>query len=195
MLVHCSGATSRLVSRRPWRSPRSRPGGWASRAGRWSASCRTLPVRGGRGCAASPTPSSDPAPACRCVSEGPSPAAFGRCPRSTRHARCRGRRSHARSPPRPRRSRRRRPHCWKFSDVPVAVGSAGHHRVRNAAGAVRLPAAGALTDLRPLVLGDHSLELAQQLVRSRQLSGLTSIRTDSGVATLCGGWPGRSGHR
>jgi hypothetical protein len=33
---------------------------------------------------------------------------------STRHARCRGRRSHARSPPRPRRPRRRRQHCWKF---------------------------------------------------------------------------------
>jgi hypothetical protein len=36
------------------------PGAWASRAGRWSASCRTRPVRGRRGCAASPTPSSDP---------------------------------------------------------------------------------------------------------------------------------------
>ncbi len=52
-------------------------------------------------------------------------------------------------------------------DVPVAVGSAGHHRVRTATGAVRLPTAGALTDLRPLVLGDHSLELAQQLVLGR----------------------------
>jgi len=30
---------------------------------------------------------------------------------------------------------------------------------------------------------------------SLQLSGLTSIRTDSGVATGCGGSPGRSGHR
>ena len=52
-------------------------------------------------------------------------------------------------------------------DVPVAIGSAGHHRLRPAACTVRLPAAGALTDLRALVLGDHPLELAQQLVLGR----------------------------
>ena len=58
-------------------------------------------------------------------------------------------------------------HMLGLPDIPVAIGSAGHHRVRTAASAVRLPAAGALTDLRPLVLGDHSLELAQQLVLGR----------------------------
>ena len=42
------------------------------------------------------------------------------------------------------------------------------HRLGAAAGAVQLPAAGALPDLRPLVLGDHPLELAQQLVLGRR---------------------------
>jgi hypothetical protein len=35
------------------------------------------------------------------------------------------------------------------------------------AGTVQLPAPGALADLRPLILGDHPLELAQQLVLRR----------------------------
>jgi hypothetical protein len=49
-------------------------------------------------------------------------------------------------------------------DVPVAVRGAGHDRDRAASGAVKLAAAAALSDLRPLVLGDHPLELAQQLI-------------------------------
>jgi hypothetical protein len=52
-------------------------------------------------------------------------------------------------------------------DVSVSVRRAGHHRLRTATGAVRLPAPGALGDLRALVLGDHPLELAQQLVLGR----------------------------
>ena len=52
-------------------------------------------------------------------------------------------------------------------DVPVAVGRAGQHRLMAAAGAVQLPAPGALPDLRALVLGDHPSELAQQLILRR----------------------------
>ena len=48
--------------------------------------------------------------------------------------------------------------------VPVAVGRARHHRLGAATGAMQLPAAGALGDLRTLVLGDHPLELTQQLI-------------------------------
>ncbi len=49
-------------------------------------------------------------------------------------------------------------------DVPVAVRGAGHDRDRAASGAVKLAAAAALSDLGPLVLGDHPLELAQELI-------------------------------
>ena len=48
--------------------------------------------------------------------------------------------------------------------IPVAVGSAREHRLVAGAGAVQLPASGSLADLRALVLGDHPLELAQQLI-------------------------------
>src|SRR6266498_856690 len=51
-------------------------------------------------------------------------------------------------------------HVLGLLDVPVAVRRTGHHRLRAAARAVQLPAAGALGDLRALVLGDHPLELA-----------------------------------
>ena len=49
-------------------------------------------------------------------------------------------------------------------DVPEAVGRARHDRLGAAAGAVQLAAAGALADLCPLILSNHPLELAQQLV-------------------------------
>ena len=49
-------------------------------------------------------------------------------------------------------------------DVPVAVRGAGHDRDRAASGTVKLAAAAALSDLRALVLGDHPLELAEQLI-------------------------------
>ena len=55
-------------------------------------------------------------------------------------------------------------HVIGLLDVPVAVGRARHHRLGAAPGAVQLPAAGALGDLRALILGDHPLELAQQLI-------------------------------
>ena len=55
-------------------------------------------------------------------------------------------------------------HVLGLLDVPVAVRRAGHHRLRAAASAVQLPAPGPLRDLRTLVLGDHPLELAQQLI-------------------------------
>ena len=51
--------------------------------------------------------------------------------------------------------------------IPVAVGCARQHRLVAGTGAVQLAAAGALPDLRPLVLSDHPLELAQQLVLGR----------------------------
>lgn len=50
-------------------------------------------------------------------------------------------------------------------DEPVAVGRAGHHRLVAGAGAVQLAAPGTLADLRALVLGDHSLELSQLVLR------------------------------
>jgi hypothetical protein len=52
-------------------------------------------------------------------------------------------------------------------DIPIAIRSAGQHRLVAGASAVQLAAAGALPDLRALVLSDHALELAQQLVLGR----------------------------
>ena len=52
-------------------------------------------------------------------------------------------------------------------DIPVAVGRVGEHRHRAGSRAMQLPATAPLGDLRALVLGDHPLELAQQLVLRR----------------------------
>jgi len=49
-------------------------------------------------------------------------------------------------------------------DIPVAVRGAGENRHRAGPRAMQLPATAPLRDLRPLVLGDHPLELAQQLI-------------------------------
>ena len=49
-------------------------------------------------------------------------------------------------------------------DIPVAVGRAGEHRHRTGSRAVQLPTTTPLGDLRSLVLGDHPLELTQQLI-------------------------------
>jgi hypothetical protein len=54
-----------------------------------------------------------------------------------------------------------------LAQVPVAEGRADQHRLRALACAVQLPAPGALPDLRPFVLRDHPLKLAQQLVLGR----------------------------
>jgi hypothetical protein len=52
-------------------------------------------------------------------------------------------------------------------DVPVAIGRVTENRHRARPGAVQLSAAAALSDLRALILGDHPLELAQQLILGR----------------------------
>src|SRR5204863_4412271 len=49
-------------------------------------------------------------------------------------------------------------------DVTVAVGGVAEHRDRTRSRAMQLPAAATLRDLRPFVLGDHPLELTQQLI-------------------------------
>ena len=49
----------------------------------------------------------------------------------------------------------------------VAVGRGAEHRVGSLAGAVELAAPRALGDLGPLVLGDHSAKLAQELILGR----------------------------
>ena len=54
--------------------------------------------------------------------------------------------------------------------IPVAVRRAREHRHRAGPGAVQLPPAAALRDLRSLVLGNHPLELTQQLVLRRARS-------------------------
>src|SRR5215216_17573 len=58
-------------------------------------------------------------------------------------------------------------HVLGLLDVAVAVGGGGQHRLGALAGAMNLAAASPLADLRPLVLGDHPLELAQQLILRR----------------------------
>jgi hypothetical protein len=125
------------------------------------------PARGRPGCAASPRWSSDPTPSC--------PSGWERRARSTsrqaRRSRWRparsGRTRHAGSAPRARRFPSTHHNDRSLLDVAVSVGRAGHHRLRAAARAVQLPASGALGDLRALVLGDHALELAQELVPGR----------------------------
>ncbi|HXZ85563.1 MAG TPA: hypothetical protein VEI82_08745, partial [Myxococcota bacterium] len=62
-------------------------------------------------------------------------------------------------------------------DIPVAVGGAGQHRHRARPRAVQRPAPGALGDLRALILADHPLELAQQLVL-RRAGTLRLLRED-----------------
>ncbi len=52
-------------------------------------------------------------------------------------------------------------------DIPIAIWGASEDGHRAGPGAMQLPAATALSDLRPLVLGDHPLELAQQLILRR----------------------------
>src|SRR5215208_504798 len=73
-----------------------------------------------------------------------------------------------------------------FLDVSVSVRRGGQHGLRAAARAVQLPAAGALADLRALVLGDHPLELAQQLVlgRAAALGLLGEADLDAGALEL-----------
>ena len=73
-----------------------------------------------------------------------------------------------------------------FLDIPVAVGRVGEHRDRACPRAVQLPAAAALGDLRALVLGDHPLELAQQLIlrRARALGLLREYDLDPAAREL-----------
>ncbi len=60
--------------------------------------------------------------------------------------------------------------------IAVAIRRASHDRHRAGPSAMQLPATTALRDLRPLVLGDHSLELAQQLIL-RGAGALGLLRT------------------
>jgi len=73
-----------------------------------------------------------------------------------------------------------------FLDVTVAEGRPGQHGLRALVGTVRLAAPRALGDLRALVLGDHSLELAQQLVLRgpRALGLLGEDDLDAGAREL-----------
>ena len=61
--------------------------------------------------------------------------------------------------------------------IPVAIRRAGEHRHRAGPGAMQLPATAALGDLRPLVLGDHPLELTQQLILRGAASAPAPSRT------------------
>ena len=71
-------------------------------------------------------------------------------------------------------------------DIPVAVGRVGEHRHRAGSRAVQLPTATPLSDLRSLVLGDHPLELAQQLIlrRARSLGLLREHDLDPAAREL-----------
>src|SRR5712691_779273 len=73
-----------------------------------------------------------------------------------------------------------------LSPVAVAVGRTGEHRLRAQARPVQLAAAGALGDLRALVLGNHPLELAQKLIlgRAGALRLLREADADTGAVEL-----------
>ena len=59
-----------------------------------------------------------------------------------------------------------------LADVAIAVGRAAEHVDRAAAGGVLLAPAAALHDLGPLVLGDHALDLEQQVLLGAVAEGV-----------------------